>query len=49
METRQRIEANVVPEVAQWLADMAEEQAVTIGRIIEELVASFMDESKKEG
>lgn len=38
-----------MPEVAQWLADMAAEQGVTIGRIIEELVASFIDESKKEG
>ena len=49
MDTRQRIEASVVPDVAQWLADMATEQGVTIGRIIEELVLSFMDESKKEG
>ena len=49
MDTRQRIEASVVPDVAQWLADMAAEQGVTTGRIIEELVLSFMDESKKEG
>lgn len=38
-----------MPDVAQWLADMAAEQGVTIGRIIEELVASFIEESKKEG
>ena len=49
MDTRQRIEASVVPEVAQWLADMAAEQGVTIGRVIEELVLSFIDTSKKEG
>ena len=49
MDTRQRIEASVVPEVAQWLAEMATEQGVTIGRIIEELVLSFMDESNGEG
>lgn len=49
MDTRQRIEASAVPDVAQWLADMAAEQGVTIGRIIEELVLSFMDESNGEG
>ena len=49
METTEKIEASVAPEVAQWLADTAAEQGVTIGRIIEELVLSFIDTSKKEG
>jgi len=36
--------ARVTPQTKEWLADMAAEQGVTIGRIIEELVASFIGE-----
>ena len=48
-QRRVTICARVTPQAKEWLADMAAEQGVTIGRIIEELVAIFIDESTKEG
>lgn len=48
-QRRVTLGARVTPQTKNWLADMAAEQGVTIGRIIEELVASFMDESNGEG
>lgn len=48
-QRRVTLGARVTPQTKERLADMAAEQGVTIGRIIEELVASFIDKSKKEG
>lgn len=48
-DRRVQLGARVRPQTKDWLADMAAEQGVTIGRVIEELVASFMDESNREG
>ena len=48
-QRRVTLGARVTPQTKEWLADMAAEQGVTIGRIIEDLVASFMDESNGEG
>lgn len=42
-ERRVTICARVTPQTKEWLADMAAEQGVTIGRIIEELVVSFKE------
>jgi hypothetical protein len=47
-QRRVTLGARVTPQTKEWLADMAEEQGVTIGRIIEELVASFKESSIKE-
>ena len=46
-DRRVTLSARVTPQTKEWLADMAAEQGVTIGRSIEELVASFMDEAKR--
>lgn len=48
-QRRVTLGARVTPQTKGRLADMAAEQGVTIGRIIEELVASFMNESNGEG
>ena len=47
-QRRVTLGARVTPQTKEWLADMAAEQGVTIGRIIEELVASFKESSIKE-
>ena len=48
-QRRVTLGARVTPQTKEWLADTAAEQGVSIGRIIEELVLSFIDTSKKEG
>lgn len=47
-QRRVTLGARVTPQTKEWLADMAAEQGVTIGCIIEELVASFKESSIKE-
>lgn len=47
-QRRVTLGARVTPQTKEWLADMAAEQGVTIGRIIEELVASFKESSIKD-
>lgn len=48
-ERKVTISARVLPDIRQWIDEQAEEQGVSVGRIIEVLVTSFIQESKKEG
>ena len=45
----EQINALVKPEVKRWLNEQAVTQGVSVGRIIEELVDSFIKECEKEG
>lgn len=45
----EQINELVRPEVKRWLKEQAVTQGVSVGRIIEELVDSFIQESEKEG
>lgn len=48
-ERRVQVGARVTPAVYGWLTEQAEVQGVSVGRIIEELVDSFIKECEKEG
>lgn len=45
----EQINELVRPEVKRWLNEQADTQGVSVGRIIEELVDSFIKECEKEG
>ena len=47
-DRRVQLGARVKPATQEWLARQAQEQGVPIGRIVEELVDSFIQECNRE-